>query len=223
MAAYFPAFLDLTDRPCLVVGGGSVAERKVLSLRATGAAVRVISPALTPALQELAARFEIAWESRAYRPGDTEGAWLVIAATDDPAVNQVVADEAKSRQLLVNRVDSAAGSTFIVPAVVRRGPLTLAVSTGGRSPALAKRVRQELETIFPVDLPGHLAELVELRSLLRERLPAPAAREAAWRDLMEAGLLDLLRRGDVEAARNLAWAAAERAAADPPHPVTDVR
>ena len=223
MATYFPAFLDLADRPCLVIGGGSVAERKVRSLLAARAAVRLISPSLTPALHSLATRSEIRWERRVFQPGDTAGSYLVIAATDDASVNQAVVDEARRGNRLVNRADSAEGSTFITPAVMRRGPLTIAVSTGGRSPALARHVRQELEAIIPIELADHLAEVVALRSLQAERMPAPAAREMAWRDLMSAGLLDLLRRGDLEAAHRLACAAAERAQADPTTPVPDAR
>ncbi|HEX2172074.1 MAG TPA: NAD(P)-dependent oxidoreductase, partial [Dehalococcoidia bacterium] len=132
---------------------------------------------------------------------------------EDPAVNQTVYEEANRAGILVNVVDTPEFCNFISPAVVRRGPLAIAISTGGRSPALAKRVREELEEVFPAEFADYLDDLVDLRTLLRDRIATPAGRETAWRELMAAGLLDLLRDGQVSVARGLALAAADRVAA----------
>lgn len=196
-----------------MVGGGQVGERKVTSLLEAEATVRVISPEARAAIADLAARGAVGWERRGFRPGDTAGAYLVIAATNDPAVNQAVYEEADRAGGLVNVVDTPRFCNFISPAVVRRGPLAIAISTGGRSPALAKRVREEIEQVFPAEFADYIDDLVELRALLRDRVATPAGREQAWRELMAAGLLDLLRGGDPATARRLALAAADRVAA----------
>ncbi len=195
MQDYYPAFLDLRGRRCVVVGGGAVAERKVASLLRCGADVVVVSPAVTAGLRTWAGEGRLAVVPRPYRPGDLEGAWLAIAATGDAEVNRQVFAEAEDRGLLVNVVDDPAHCNFIVPAVMRRGGLVLAISTGGRSPALARRVREELEQIFPEEYGDQLEQLVSLRARLRQSISEPGRREEAWRRLMAAGLPALLREG----------------------------
>src|SRR5581483_10147284 len=142
---YYPVLLDLAGRPCVVVGGGAVAEGKVPPLVAAGARVTVIAPALTPALaaQQRAGRFTHL--ARAYRPGDLAGAFLVIGATGDPEVNRAVHAEATERGALINVVDDPPHCGFILPSVLRRGDLVVAVSTSGSAPALAVRLRERLE------------------------------------------------------------------------------
>ena len=139
MNRYYPIFLDLQGRPAVVVGGGRVAARKAAALVEAGARVRVIAPRLVPELQAHQV------ERRSYRPGDLRGAVLAFAATNDRRVNHAVAVEATRRRIPVNVADSLEECTFIVPARVSRGGLEIAVSTGGRSPRLAKQLRRRLE------------------------------------------------------------------------------
>jgi precorrin-2 dehydrogenase/sirohydrochlorin ferrochelatase len=142
---HYPLFLNLQNQPVTVIGAGKVAVRKIRSLLAAGAVVTVISPASTAAIQRLKG---VRWVPRAYRRGDLAGARLVIAATNDLAVNEAVCREAKRRNLLVNCIAPPAAGNFIVPAVARRGGIALAISTGGASPAFAKQLRQELEAFL---------------------------------------------------------------------------
>lgn len=163
---YFPICLDIKDRCCVVVGGGRVAERKVASLLEHGGRVRVISPELTPELLRLHEAGELAWRATNYQDGDLLDAFLVIAATDDEEVQARVHAEASARQLLLNVADVPKWCNFILPATVRRGDLSIAVSTGGKSPALAKRLRQELATRFGPEY-GELTNLLgRLRPLV---------------------------------------------------------
>ena len=138
----YPLFLDLTDQPVIVVGAGPVATRKVRTLLAAGATVTVIAPVATPALRRLKA---VRWLRRRYQAGDLRGARLVVVATDDLAVNRKVCAEAQRRRQLVNCAAPPDAGNFIVPATVRHGAFTIAISTGGASPAAAKALRQKLE------------------------------------------------------------------------------
>ena len=148
MAFGYPVSLDLEGRRCVVVGGGTVAEHKVRGLLDAGAAVTVVAGEFTPALRELAARGELELLERPYAPGDLAGAFLTIAATDDDAVNAEVFAEASERKVLCNAVDDVGHCHFAAPSIVRRGDLTISVSTGGKAPALAKRLRQTLSGQF---------------------------------------------------------------------------
>jgi siroheme synthase-like protein len=143
VAAYYPIYLDLRDRPVVVVGGGRVALRKVTGLREAGARVRVIAPRTVPPLRA----YQI--DRRRYRPGDLRGAVLAFAATDDRAVNHAVAGEARRRRIPVNVADSLDDCTFLVPARLHRGDLQIAISTSGRNPRLAKALRRQLEAFLP--------------------------------------------------------------------------
>jgi siroheme synthase-like protein len=144
-AGYYPVFLDLEDRACLVVGGGPVAERKVESLLAVGARVTVVSPTVTARLAARAAAGRIAHRARAYRAGDLAGVRIVFVAADADAVTRAVVTAARARGVWVNAADEPARCDFILPSVIRRGHLAVAVSTGGASPAAARAVRRELE------------------------------------------------------------------------------
>jgi precorrin-2 dehydrogenase / sirohydrochlorin ferrochelatase len=163
---YYPAFLNLAGRKCVVVGGGQVALRKVRALLQCGAAVTVVSPAVCAGLKELAADDRIAVLPRAYRPGDLAVAYMALSATGNECANAEVAAEAHKRGVLVNIADDPARSSFIVPSTVSRGYLTVAVSTGGKSPALARRIRTELEK----DLGPEYARLVDLIGEIRQEL-----------------------------------------------------
>jgi precorrin-2 dehydrogenase / sirohydrochlorin ferrochelatase len=144
-------FLKLTGRPCLVVGAGSVGEGKIRSLLPTGARLRVVGHHATPAVTHWAESGRITWDARAFTPEDLEGVFLVIAATSLVEVNDIVFREAQRRGVLCNVVDDPARCDFYYPAVVRRGSLQIAISTEGRSPALAQRLRRELESQFGPD------------------------------------------------------------------------
>src|SRR6266487_4462374 len=140
----YMACLRLSGRRCLVVGGGDVGLEKVEGLLACGADPTLVAPDAVPALEELAREGSIRWERRAYEPADLEGAFLAIASTDDTDVNIRVYEDAEARAMLVNVVDVPPLCNFILPAIVRSGPLAIAISTAGASPALAKRMKREI-------------------------------------------------------------------------------
>jgi precorrin-2 dehydrogenase/sirohydrochlorin ferrochelatase len=160
----YPIFAVLADKPCLVVGGGAVGERKVHDLMAAGARVTVVSRTLTPALAALADRGEIRFLAEDFRAAQVEGMALVMAATDDQEVNAAVSAAAQARAIWVNVADAPEYCTFIVPAMVRRGDLTLALSTGGASPALARQLRQELQQHFGPEYGPYLDLLQRVRT-----------------------------------------------------------
>ncbi len=163
----YPVSLDIKDKTCVIVGGGPVAQRKVLALLDAGGRVRVVSPAITPQLQELVRNHQITWCNRPYRSSDLADAFLVFAATNIPAVQEQVVADARKRHLLLNVVDKPQACTFQVPATVRRGSLTLAVTTEGKSPALAAMIRKQLEQHYPeaygvlTDLMGHIRDRLD--------------------------------------------------------------
>ena len=146
VAAYYPVFLNLKGRLCVVIGGGEVAERKVKGLLECEARVRIISPEVTPWLRDVAGQGEVDWLPREYREGDLKGAFLAIASTDRQPVNEAVAAEAAREKVVLNVVDNTPLCTFIAPSVVTRGDVTVAISTGGASPALARKLRESLES-----------------------------------------------------------------------------
>ncbi len=201
MNTYPISLIGLETRRCVVIGGGAVAARKVAGLLTAHAAVTVISPQLVPELEQRAAAGEVQVVRRAYQPGDLEGAALVIAATDDPAVNRAVWEEASRRGCLINVVDDPACSNFIVPAVVRRGEITVAVSTGGASPALARRLRERLAATIGPEY-GILADLLaELRPALLARCAPGEPRLAAALRLVDSDVLEIIRRQGADAGR----------------------
>ncbi|OIO89699.1 MAG: hypothetical protein AUK03_14040 [Anaerolineae bacterium CG2_30_64_16] len=205
MKTYPVSLIGLAQRQVVVVGGGAVAARKVATLLEADARVTVISPDLTSELEALVEAGRIAALNRPYREGDLAAAFLVIAATDDAEVNRAVWREADRRGCLINVVDDLAHSNFIVPAVVRRGELTLAVSTGGDSPALARRLREQLEAEIGPEYGELVALLGELRPDLLARFAPGRARLAAALRLVDSDLLDVIRAEGVEAARRYAW------------------
>ena len=176
---FYPLLLELEGRPVVVVGGGVVGERKVEGLLAVGAAVTVVSPDVTPALSALAEAGRITLVRRPYRDGDLEGAALVFTALDDPRATAPVAEDARRRNIWLNAADDPTYCTFILPAVVRRGPLTVSVASGGATPALTRALREHLEGALGPEW-GALAELAaEARRELRAS--GRAADGATWR------------------------------------------
>ncbi len=196
---YLPIFLDVTARRCLVVGGGALAERKVAALLEAGAAVTVLSPRLTPSLVARARARGLNHLAREYRAGDLRGAALVILATDDKQQNREIAAEARASGIPINVVDEPELCTFIAPAVVSRGALQVAISTGGASPAMAARIRRELEHQFGPEYGLALEILRAARKMLRSSEPRPAERAGRLRALAGSELLDHLKGGDLAA------------------------
>ncbi|MGN6379221.1 MAG: precorrin-2 dehydrogenase/sirohydrochlorin ferrochelatase family protein [Gaiellales bacterium] len=168
---FYMACLKLTDRRCLVVGAGSVGLEKVEGLMACGARVHVVAPVACAEIEELAATGDLEWSRREFRAGDLEGHFLAIAATADTDVNVAVFEEAESRSMLCNVVDVPPLCSFILPAIVRSGPIAIAISTAGSSPALAKRMKREISELYG---PEHaaLAEILnDLRGWAKATLP----------------------------------------------------
>lgn len=168
-ARYYPIFLDLQGRSAVVIGGGEVAWRKVEGLLEAGATVTIISPDLHPELETLKQQGSIHHDQRKYQPGDLTGFLLAFVATNDSELNRIVAEEGKRLGVLVNAVDDPINCDFVMPAIVRRGNLTLAVSTGGGSPAAARKVREDLEAFLTEDYALMLDLATEVRQELRER------------------------------------------------------
>ena len=181
----YPIFLDLAGKRCVVVGGGKVAERKCLTLLRTGAEVTVVSPALTKRLSAYQEKGLIEHKPREYRKSDLRSAVLVIAATDSEAVNRRVSRDAMAQHTPVNVVDQPSLCTFIVPSVVRRGPLSIAISTGGASPAMAKAIRKELEGLYGPEFSRFLRLLKDIRSKAMREIPDKKERERFLKGLVE--------------------------------------
>lgn len=180
-----PIFLRLERRPCLVVGAGTVALAKIESLRAAGAVITVVAPEAIPAVRELAHHDSVTWHQRVFAPADLNSVFLVIAATNAPDVNHTVYEEALRRNILCNAVDDPPNCDFYFGSVVARGDLQIAVSTAGESPALAQRLRREIDAQLPADLGPWLAELGELRREVRTATPAGEARNLLLHELAQ--------------------------------------
>jgi precorrin-2 dehydrogenase/sirohydrochlorin ferrochelatase len=172
----FPIFLKLTGRPCIVIGAGNLAESKIESLQTANARVTVIAPAATARIVAMAESGEVVWHQRGYAAGDLAGQFLVVAATNVPAVNRAVFAEAEAAGVLINAVDDPPFCDFYFPSVVRRGDLQIAISTAGASPALAQRLRKEINALLPLDTGNWLAELGNLRREVLQMEPLNEAR-----------------------------------------------
>ncbi len=200
MSDYYPVSLQLQDRLCIVVGGGKIAEGKVDGLLAAHALVTVISPDLTPSLSTCAAAGKITWQPRLYRPGDLQGAFLVICATDRREINAQVWQEASANSQLVNVVDDTPYCNFIAPSILRQGDLTIAISTAGNAPVLAVRLKERLQRELGPQYAHFLALAGKLRQPLAQHVPDFETRKALWYRLVDSDVLDLLERNDEAAA-----------------------
>jgi siroheme synthase-like protein len=198
--APYPVYLDLSDRLCVVIGGCGLAEEKARGLLAAGARVSVVSADLTPGLAELAVEGQIDVIARRYRSGDLRKAFLVVVAEREGAIVEAVWRETRERNVLVNTVDDVPHCDFLAPAVLRRGDLTVAISTNGKAPALAVRLRQHLETEVGQEHARFLELAGSVRAPLARLLPDLAARRDLWYRLIDSDILQLLRRGEEEAA-----------------------
>ena len=196
---FIPIFLQVQGKPCLVVGGGEVASRKVALLLDAGAQVTVISPEVTDEIKELAGSQRVTLLRRAYRTGDMQGCHLVYAATDDRDLQRRLADEARQSGIFINVADAPEFCSFIAPAVVRRGRLQVAISTAGASPAFARQLRLRIEQDLGEEIEVLLELMGELRDWLKRREPDPAVRARKIAALADSGLEQALRRGDSKA------------------------
>jgi precorrin-2 dehydrogenase len=205
----YVACLRLASRRCVVVGGGEVGLEKVEGLLACDAEVTLVAPEAEPALAEYAREGSIAWHQREYRPADLEGAFLVIASTDRTDVNIAVFEEAERRSMLVNVVDVPPLCNFILPAVVRSGPLAIAISTAGASPALAKRMKAEIAESFGEPYARLAILLNEARGWAKASLATYQERKVFFEGIVngEPDPIELLRAGDEHAVRDLIAAA----------------
>ncbi len=215
---FYIACLKLTGRRCLVVGGGEIGLEKVEGLLACGGDVVLVAPKAIEALRELAAEGSIAWEQRAYEPTDLEGKFMAIAATDDSEVNIGVYEDAELRAMLVNVVDVPPLCNFILPAIVRTGPLAIAISTAGASPALAKRMKREISELFGEHYARLAVMLNDARGWAKSNLPTYADRRDFFegivngdpdpvvlvRDGREAEVLELIEAAKTRAGASLA-------------------
>jgi len=194
---YFPIFLNLEGKLCVVIGGGKVGERKVRSLLEAKALIKLVSPEATPALQKLAEEGQIIWERRGYQPGDLEGAWLVVAATNDPLVQKSIYQEANDKRVFCNIVDVPEFCSFIVPSVIKRGSLTIAISTSGASPAVARRIREGLELQFGLEYEVYLKLMENLRKQILGLNLSPKEKEEKLHRLAIAPIPQYIRDGDL--------------------------
>jgi precorrin-2 dehydrogenase/sirohydrochlorin ferrochelatase len=195
---YYPVGLDIRNRTCLVVGGGAVGTRKAITLAGCGARVTVISPVVTDKLRELADNGAIALKARSYRPADLKRAFMVIGATDDEELNRKISSDAVKRNILCNIADRPEVCNFILPSIVRRGDLVITISTSGKSPALAKKLRKTLENQFGEEYAALLQLLGAIRQKLLSQRHKPETHKPLFNQLIDNGLLEMIREGREE-------------------------
>lgn len=183
--------MDLTGKPCLIVGGGEVALRKAKSLLEAGARITVIAPEVSSKFANLG----VTVFSRHYEPGDIEGYALIFAAAGDRAANAAISREAAARGVLVNVVDDPELCSFIVPSIIRRGDLLIAITTSGKSPALSKKIRREIESTYGPEYGELVALMGEFRDEIKAKYASQDEREAVFNRLLDSEILELLRDG----------------------------
>lgn len=197
MPNYYPVMLDVRGRLAIVVGGDRMAAEKAAGLVSSGADVRVISPEFCDELLAQAEHKQVTLQRKSYEPGDLAGAFVVIAATNDPQLVQAIWSETQERGQLVNIVDVPARCSFIMPSILRREPLTIAVSTEGASPGLAKRIRRDLEEIFPPAYGTYLRLAALARTHLRQHGVSYDRRDEFFDDFHKSDVLNKLVEGDI--------------------------
>ena len=195
---YYPVNLDVEDRECLVVGGGSVGDRKVKTLLECGARVTVVTPLATEPLQALASKGRITLKTRDYKPSDLEGKFLVIGATDSEGINEKISKDAAKQGLLCNIADRPAACSFVLPAIVRQGDLLIAVSTSNKSPAVARGIRQTLEKEFGPEYAVLLTLMGAIRQKLLAEAKSPEAHKRKFERLLVGGLLEMIRKNRIQ-------------------------
>ena len=200
---YYPIQLDICNRPCLVVGGGAVGTRKVSTLLACGARVTVVSPEATDELRRATGQGQITLNLREYARSDIEGMFLVIGATDDEDLNRRVSADAEHRKILCNIADRPDKCNFILPAVIARGDLVITVSTSGKSPALAKKLRRDIGRQFGEEYTVLLKLLGAARKRLLAEAHAPEAHKPLFERIVDSDILELIRAGQTQAVDRL--------------------
>lgn len=185
MSRYYPVNLALKDRRCVVIGAGRVAERKVKRLLECGARVMVISPAITPGLKTMAKNGKIAFKQKNVNLKDLKGAYLVIAATTDRSINSKASSYCRRNNILVNIVDSPEECNFILPSIIRRGPLTISISTQGISPALSKKIRQDLEKAFGAEYGRLLHMMKKIRPFVLKNMKSVQSRKKFFNKMLK--------------------------------------
>ena len=195
MPAYYPVYLNLQGRRCVIIGGGGVAEGKIARLLESGAEIRVISPDATRGIQRMADAGAIQWEPRPYRPGDLAGAFIAIAATNNREVNRRIFDEAEARGVMLNAVDDPPNCSFIAPSIVQRGPVTVAISTGGASPALARKLRESLQESGDLAWADLANVMAAARARLRQKGMLTAIDPERWQACITPQLLAMAQNG----------------------------
>jgi precorrin-2 dehydrogenase/sirohydrochlorin ferrochelatase len=204
MKTYPICLVNLSEQRTVVIGGGQVALRKVRGLLEAGASITLISRNVIPELKELAQTGLLKLIPRDYQRGDLQDTNLVIAATDDPQVNHAIWEEAQQVGCLINVVDDPAHCNFILPAVVQRGDFSIAISTGGASPMLARRTRERLEAEYGSEMAEYTALLGEIRPTLLDRFPSEESRRNAAMQLIDSNLMDVLKEEGYEKAKHYA-------------------
>ena len=208
MPSYYPAFLSIQDRPCLVVGGGQIAERKVKGLLEADARVTVVSPTVTPRLKRLIDKGQVTHLPREFQSSDLDGFYILIAATDDMPLNRKVGIEGRNLGLIVNVVDDTPYCDFIAPSIVRRGDITFAMSTGGASPALARWLRRQVEEKFPREYSGLAKVMAKVR--LQVRGEGHNVSPARWQKSIDDDFLSLIKQRRLADARRYLFASLTR-------------
>ncbi len=203
MAKYYPINLVLKNKQCVVIGAGTVAERKVKRLLEYGARICVISPEITPGLKFLAQKKKIILKCRKVSLNDLKGAYLVIAATTDRKTNALVSKYCQKKNILINVVDFPKDCNFILPSVVRRGALTISISTDGVSPALARKIREDLEKNFGAEYTKLLRLLKGIRPLAIKKIKSMSARKAFFQKAFQPKLISLLKQNKEKQARQM--------------------
>lgn len=202
---YYPIFLDIKNRPCLVVGGGAVGGRKVLTLLACGARVIVVAPTIDEKLRDLATAGAIEVRKRPYQSADLDGMFMVIGATDQEPLNLQIKTDADQKGTLCNIADRPEACHFILPAVVDRGDLVIAISTSGKSPAFAKKLRKDLETMYGPEYADFLKLMGAIRQKLLGRKHAPEEHKDRFMQLIDNGLLQMIKNRNREAIDTLLY------------------
>lgn len=192
---YYPICLDVAAKRCVIIGGGEIAARKITFLLNCRAKIIVVSPQINEKINVFVQEGKIEWSNHKYQDKDLNDAFLVIIATDDSELNKQISREAKNKGILVNMVDSAEDSTFILPAILSRGSLNIAISTEGKSPALAKKIRDDLSEMFGKEYIGFVELLGNLRQTVKTTFDTQSKRAIIWNKLLTSELLDLLKKG----------------------------